>query len=413
MKISVIEPGGLNIELAILFASKGHDVGYYSEFREAFPAGIREKMGTGFPGVTRFIMISEALEHGDIIICPDTYSQDYLALARKYSKPTWGAGHAERLEQDRLFGKQMFKSLGLPVGKYYHGTGVDELEYCLKHNKDLYIKFPGAFRGTMETKHHYDWQKTKREWWGQLLSDLGPEMDKINWLAEEPVDNVMEVAVDQMNILGIGSLPTLIGIEAKDVAYLGKIFNTVPPILQYTTDALTPFLRSCQAKTFFSPEGFITKDKKFILSDPCLRTGHPVSSVQLKIYGNLCEYMCRAALNNLPEGFLIKPTHTYGIALEIESEALDDSWLEVQFDPKRRKNVHLQCARQDGDAYFVIPKAFLAATIVGLGNTIEAAEKEVHDTLKDFSCEGIHYDLDALNGIKEQMKLGKTVGINF
>ena len=47
MKLSIIEPGGLNIELAILFAANGHDVGYFTEYREAFPRGDRQSLGSG------------------------------------------------------------------------------------------------------------------------------------------------------------------------------------------------------------------------------------------------------------------------------------------------------------------------------------------------------------------------------
>ena len=412
MKISVIEPGGLNIELAILFADNGHDVAYYSEFHESFPTGQREKMGTGFKGVERVTKLSTALDYGDIIICPDTHSQDYLALAARYNKPTWGTGRAERLEEDRLFGKQMLKQLGLPVGPYKAGSGVDDLEHYLKSHDDLFIKFPGSFRGSVETKHHYDWKKTKTEWWGDLLTSLGPEMDNIEWIAEEPLKHIMEVAADQLVVNGEYSLPTLVGIEDKDSAYIGKIMDKVPDILQPTNDALKTYLRSCKAKCFFSPELMIGEDKKAYLTDPCLRTGHPVSACQLRVYGNLCDYI----INNVYEMELhdiIEPTHTYAIALEIKSTDLEDSWLEIQFDPKERKNVHLQNARQVGDSYYVIPKSFIAATIVGLGNTVEEAEKSIAKTLESFSCSGMYYTLEAIQNIKSTMKKGKSVGINF
>lgn len=411
MKISIIEPGGLNIEMAILFASKGYDVAYWSEWREAFPTGQRESVGHGFKGITRFSRISDALDHGDIIICPDTHSQDYFALARKYNKPTWGASKAERLERDRQFAKQMFKQLGMPVGPYEYGTGVEELETCLRKTEDMFVKFSGNYRGTVETKHHYDWKKTKHEWWGALLHDLGPEQDIIRWVAEKPLEHIMEVAADQLCVNGEYSTPTLVGIESKDSSYIGKVFIEVPRPLRSTNEKLSPWLRSCQAKTFFSPELMLSKDGKAFLTDPCLRTGHPVSAVQLKLYGNLCEYMIAAVLNKpLPA---IKPTLQYGIALEIKSDQLDDSWLEVQFDEKRRHTVHLSCAQKRDGAYYVIPKSFIAATIVGLGDTIEAAEKEVAKTLESFSCDGMHYDLKSIQDIKQTMKKGPSCGINF
>jgi hypothetical protein len=153
------------------------------------------------------------------------------------------------------------------------------------------------------------------------------------------------------------------------------------------------------------------EDGKAYLTDPCLRTGHPVSSVQLRIYKNLCNYIILAAHSEMNTP--IKPTHKYGIALEIKSDQLDDGWLEIQFDEKRRHTIHLQCARKVKDAYYVIPKSFIAATIVGLGNTIEEAEKEIHKTLESFSCAGMSYDLNSIEKVKETMKKGKDCGIDF
>lgn len=417
MNISIIEPGGLNIELACLFASAGHDVYWYGEFKEAFPSGQRENIGTGF-GFKRVLKLSEALDHGDIIICPDTHSDDYLQLAKKYNKPTWGTGaKAERLEQDRLFAKQLLTRLGLPVGEYNSGIGITSLELELKQTKDRFIKFPGAYRGIAETRHHYDWAKTKTEWWGQLLQDLGPLQNDIPWISETPIEHVMEVAADQLVVNGEYSLPTLVGIEDKDSAYIGKMFNELPKPLQETNNKLAPFLRSSGAKTFFSPELMLTEKGKALLTDPCLRTGHPVSASQLDIYKNLCEYIIQSTLNSEKPypvvDKIIKPTYQYSLALEIKSTSLEDSWLEIQFNPKHRYNIHLQNAMKRGDKYWVIPKSFIAAIIVTCADSIEDCEKQLHKVLDEFSCAGMYYDLNSINKIKAKLKKGASVGINF
>jgi hypothetical protein len=189
------------------------------------------------------------------------------------------------------------------------------------------------------------------------------------------------------------------------------MFDTVPEPLRETNEKLIPYLRSTQAKTFFSPELMLGKDKKCYLTDPCLRTGHPVSACQFKIYKNLVNWMIDATKSNLINPII--PAAQYAIAIEVKSDNLVDSWLEIQFDESRRHTVHLQNAKKQDGAYYVIPKSFIAATIVGLGNTIDAAEKEIHKTLESFSCEGMHYDLNSLEKIKETMKQGKSVGINF
>lgn len=415
MKISIVEPGGLNLELACLFANAGHDVQWFGEFREAFPTHQRESIGTGFK-FKRSTKLSEALEHGDIIICPDTHSDDYLQLAKKYGKPTWGTGaKAERLEQDRLFGKQLLARLGLPVKDYESGIGVLSLCRLLCSKKDLFVKFPGSYRGVAETRHHYDWDKTRMEWWGQLLQDLGPLQDVIPWVAESPIEHIMEVAADQLVVNGEYSLPTLVGIEDKDSAYIGKIFDKVPKQLQATNDKLAPFLRSTGAKTFFSPELMLTEEGKAYLTDPCLRTGHPVSACQLDVYGNLTKVMIDAAwgTKSLKEIGDIKPTHQYSLALEIKSDLLGDSFLEIQFDEKQRKNLHLQNAMKRGDKYYVIPHSFIAATIVTCGDSIEDCEKQLKKVLESFGCNGMYYDLNSIEKIKQTMKKGKDCGIDF
>ena len=306
----------------------------------------------------------------------------------------------------------MLAKLGLPVGPYSHGIGLDTLENELKKSKDKYVKFPGSYRGIAETKHHYDWEKTKREWWGELLSGLGPDQDTIPWIVETPIKHTMEVAADQLCVNGEYSTPTLVGIEAKDSAYIGKIYQEVPKCLEETNKKLTPYMRSCNAKTFFSPELMLGEDGKAYLTDPCLRTGHPVSAVQLRIYKNLCDYIIRMTKGTNPI-MAIECSHKYGIALEIKSDQLDDGWLEIQFDEKRRHTIHLQCARKVKDSYYVIPKSFIAATVVGLGDTVEEAEKEIYKTLESFSCAGMSYDLNSIEKIKETMKKGKNCGIDF
>jgi hypothetical protein len=417
VKAVIIEPGGLNIELAILFAANGYETGYYSEYHEAFPTVQRKKIGTGFKNVQHFTDLADALEFADIVICPDTHSQHFVKLAKKYGKPTWGTGRAEYFEQDRLYAKQMLKKLDLPVGKYYDGIGLLTLEQCLRHNDDLFVKFPGDYRGIGETRHHYDWSLTKRTWWGSLLNDLGPLQENIKWIAEVPIDHIMEVALDQLVVNGQYSMPTLMGIEAKDSAYIGKVITEIPDILQVGNDKLAPYLKTTEAKTFISLETMIGKDGKAYITDPCLRTGHPVNAVQLRLYENICQFI---VLSSKGLGKVhgsgtatIQYTKQYGIALEVKSTELDDSWLEVQFDEERRHTVHLQCAMQQDDAYFVIPKAFIAATIVGLGDTLEQAEKEITKTLESFSCQGMYYDLNSITKIKETMKKGEKYGIKF
>lgn len=416
MKISIIEPGCLNLELALLFASKGHKVVYFCEFKESFPNGYREALGTGFEqeGVWRTRSLSEALEFAEVVVCPDTHSEDYLALAKAYGKPSWGSAHAERLESDRAWAKSRLKSLGLPVAPYESGIGLLDLENYLSANNDLYIKFPSSYRGIAETRHHYDWSKTKIEWWGQLLHDLGPlgaSSASIPWVAESTLEHELELACDQLIVNGNYSTPTLVGIEDKDSAYIGKIFTTIPPLLEPQNLSLAPYFKTCSTKQFISLESMVTKDKKVYLTDPCIRTGHPVNATQLKIYSNLTDFIIKGAILNtcIP----IKPCASYAIALEVRSTAIDDGFLEIQFNPKHRDNLVLQNCIKRGNKYYVIPKSFIVATIVTWGNSLALCESQLHTILKDLSVVDMFYDLSSIEKIKEKMKKGKELGIEF
>ena len=409
--IAVIEPGGLNLELAVLFAREGYETIYFSEHHEASPMGYKSAIGSGFDGVRHELDLADALDDADVIVCPDTHSQSYAKLAAQYGKPCFAAGESEQLEQDRLFFKKLLQKLSLPVAPYDHGKGVEELEKHLRAVKDRFIKFPGKYRGAVETIKHVDWSKTRHEFWGQLLTELGGNQDIVDWISETPIDLVAEVAYDGLTVNGEFSRPGLVGIEAKDASYAGQIMADIPDLLKPCHEKLSPFLKEWQAKTAVSIEGMIAKDGQFFPTDPCLRFGHPVSSVQLCIFSNLCEWIVAAANGeNIP----IKTESKWGAAIEIKSDCLEENWVEVMFPDKLRPYVKLQNAKKEKGCYYVVPKSFLAATAVGLGDTLKEAIETCLEVADQVECDGKHLDIDSLHCLRDEtIPAAKEAGIPF
>src|SRR5437879_1618789 len=101
-----------------MLARLGHDVAYTTPWTEAFPRSNKDYIGFGLEGLERVDSFTKALDKAEFVICPDTFSQDRVEQARKAKKKVWGAGEAERFEQDRIYMKKVAVEVGIQLGQY-------------------------------------------------------------------------------------------------------------------------------------------------------------------------------------------------------------------------------------------------------------------------------------------------------
>lgn len=410
MKILIYDHG-LCTEGAIKLAADGHKVAYFTPWQQDFPEH-GTVIGRDLEGLERVEQFQPALERCDLVVCFDTYSEDRVLQARAAGKPVFGAGKTEELELDRIKMKKLQERLGLPTQPWQVIHGINKLIDFLKTAKKKWVKASGKHRGLIETFYIEEWNTVRSMELGQMMADFGPIGDSIDFLIEDPVGDC-EPGYDGFFVGQKKHLfPALIGYEAKDESYLGKVFNECPKVFQPLITRLSPILDENSTSSLVSYEVRIDKKKDAYLIDPCFRAPHPPFAVELETYENFSEIVVQGAV-----GISTTPqtAASYGAAIEIKSSWVTDHYCKIEFDPKYRSLVKLQRACRDRQGnYWAIPGSFVIATCVGLGDTAEAAvrmAKKVADTVK---AKGMYYDAASLdNLLKKTVPEGEKYGIPF
>jgi hypothetical protein len=415
MKILVYDHG-LNTEAAIALAAAGHTVGYYSEWREAFPRCVNESVGLGLEGLERVNKFLTAADRSDMICCFDTNSDDVVEFFKQQSSslPVFGAGSAEPLEKDRSLLKDILKAAKLPVAKYQIIKGVDSLIDFLRkpENKNVFVKIDGQFRGDNETFHHENWQQTMADELGHLLVSFGAFSKKVEFMVEWPVESKCEVGYDGFACNG-SFTDGLIGYESKDKSYAAvfREYNKMPACIQLTNNAVSAVFSRSRTPTIFSTELRLKSKDDYYLIDPCVRAPHPPLAAELEHFSNFAE-----VVTTLAQGQLLNPTPTakYSVAVEVKAESMRDHWYDVKFDARFRHLIKLQRACRVDGTYYSLPGSVVVCNVVGLGNTLKAAKAECIRALDTVKVAGMEYDLDSLDLIEEEtIPAGVKMGIEF
>lgn len=404
----LVHDHGLCSEIAVTLARAGHSVAYHTPaYSQAFPKSFAAKIGFGLEGVERVDNFWQAADRADMVICPDTFSADLVYHLKKIEKPYFGAGEAESLEHDRAEMKQIQKAVGLPVGPYKSITGIEPLIEYLKTHDDKWIKI-NQFRGDIETFHHDTWSASQAQFLGRMLIDFGANAPFIEFLVEDPIEGI-EVGFDGFCIDGEYPMPCLVGYEAKDEGYVGKITDKLPPALEQVNRKLAPMFKRYQSKTIFSTEVRIAKDGKGYLIDPCVRAPHPPLAVELEAFKNFSDLITLKS-----SSVKIKDGQAYWAALELKSDWVEDHWTEIEFPKQIRHMVKLQQACCIENKYYALPGSFVIATVVGFGSTLKAAIGMCDGLAGTVKCRGLYYNEACLDKLmNETVPEGEKAGVEF
>jgi hypothetical protein len=396
---------GLNTELAVEFVRAGHSVKYVTPWTEAFPKPAKAWIGRNLDGVEVVESFSEALKSAEFVVCPDTFSADRVEQARQAQVPCWGAGHAEKMELDRLFMKQLQASLGLEVGPYSVHTGIEELMRHLMKTNDRWIK-TSKYR-QYETFRHDNWEATRNTHLGAILDAYGPTADEMVFISEEPLKGV-EVGLDRIYThLDSFIEPGGWGYEKKDEAYIGT-FGTLPPLLQVYCDKLERPLYSFRCNSFVSNEVIVTEKDHGKMIEPTIRGPHPPLAGMLLMYSNIPSVI-------LGKDTILHTTAKYCAVLVMRSSWAGDHWLQICMkEPKYRKNIKLSMACFRKGEYYAVPGNEFVGYIAGTGQTPEAAAKECKAVAETVSFKEMDVNPSALDEIIEcTIPDGRKVGVNF
>lgn len=403
---------GLFVSLAVTLSKHFGKVLYFCPWITGFPTSQLQMIGVGVKGIERVDSPWTRLDDIDIFVFPDVYEGDVQKYLVSLGKRVWGCRGGCELEIDRAKSKEISKGLGIEIGPYKTMIGVDKLRAHLKAHDDQYVKISRT-RGDMETFHspNYDAIEGKLD---EIDYKLGPKADLMEFIVEDNTGPAIEVGYDGYTIDGQFPDYCLIGVEAKDTAYVAKQvkYSKIPAAVHGVNDKLAPQLRKYKYRGFLSTEIRSTEDGHDYLIDPCCRSGSPPGELYQIIVENLGEVIWYGA-----EGVLIEPEFAgkWGAELILlsGSEELTETWTKVSYPKEYEENVKLRYYTERDGAKYVIPQAnkmrFLGAA-VAYGDTAKEAIDKVTEITKTVEAFEIKSDPAALEAALADLKetLGKA-----
>ena len=264
---------GLNVEMALKLCEVYDKVYYYCEWRDAFPKADKALIGTGFEdeGLVRINEFWEYVDYVDAIYFFDTYTGDIAEYLKRKGYNVFGGGNAEMLENDRWFGRQLQKKVGLPAQRTVKIKGVSNLRQYLQDNDDVVVKI-NMFRGDLESFYskNYEASKTILDYYASVL---GLRQELVEFIVEDYLPGI-EPGTDLYIVDGKYPNYGLFAYEMKGAGYAAKVmkYEDIPEQVRLVNDKLAVFFEKLKARTLFSTEVRIDeRDKKGYLIDSTVR----------------------------------------------------------------------------------------------------------------------------------------------
>jgi len=411
-KTALVWDNGLFVSLAVTLSRSFGRVLYYCPWVTGFPTSQLQMIGMGVPGIERVDSPWPYIDDVDIFVFPDVYEADEQAYLVSLGKRVWGCRGGSELEIDRAASKKIAKGLGIEIGPYKTMTGIEKLRAHLKAHDDQYVKISRT-RGDMETFHSPNYEAIDSKM-NEIDYKLGPKADLMEFIVEDNTGPAIEVGYDGYSVDGQFPNSCLVGVEAKDTAYVAKQvrYSRIPAPVRGVNDKLSPQLRKYGYRGFLSTEIRSTESGHDYLIDPCCRSGSPPGELYQLIVENLADIIWYGA-----DGVLVDPEFAgkWGAELILTSESAADSWVKVSFPKEHEENVKLRYYTEKDGKKYVIPQGnkmtFLGA-VVGYGDTAQEAIGKVTEIAKTVEALDIQSKPEALNDALADLKdmLAKTGG---
>ena len=404
---------GLFIELAIKLSKTYNKVYYYVPWKSGFPKRNLAQVGMGVPGIERVYDFFDYVDKVDVIVFPDVYDGDLQVFLENKGYNVFGGRKGEELELYREDMKILMKKLKLPVSPYEVIKGMDNLRTYLKSKKNQYVKID-MFRGEMETFRSTDYKQIEPVL-DQIEHSMGPMKHIQEFIVEDAIDDAVEVGYDGYTINGDFPTKSLVGIEVKDLGYIGKFmkYKDLPNIITDFNNAMKPTFRRYGYKGFYSSELRVTPDKKAYMIDLCARAGSPPSELYQETYTNLDEIIWWGS-----QGVCIDPEPAGEYALEVlmHSSWADKNWQPIDFPKEYRDNLKFRNLTIINGRYYVVPCAVglpEIGAIVANGKSIDEVVEKVKEIAETVKGHYIDIPLQAIDTAVEEATKAKELGLNL
>jgi hypothetical protein len=411
--VCLVIDNGLFCELAIKLAATFKKVYYYVPWECAFPRLNLARIGTGIDELELVDSIyGPHFDEIDLFCFPDIYfgwEQEHLI---KMGKTVWGSRTGECLELDREGMKAILKELDMPVGKFWHIKGVQNLRDFLRDHENVYVK-TDKYRGTFETFHSmtYDLVEPKLD---EVEWSLGRFKDLIEFTVEEALDDRIEFGTDAWTIDGKYPSKLISGIEIKDCGFASVFtdYAKIPEPLTRFNERMKPVFEAYGYRGFFSSEIRIGKDQQPYMIDFCARAPSPPNELYQEQYKNLAECIWAGANGEVLDP---EPVAKFGAEIMLHSSFADKNWQPLRFPEEIRQFVKLRNIYKDDRGYFVVPQSCglpEIGAVVGLGDTLEAAFDHAIENAELVEGYYLEAKTGAIEKVKEQIEKMDKLGLS-
>ena len=412
-KTAMVVDSGLFVELSKTLSSSFKKVYYFMDWVSAFPKSNQYIVGHGIEGVERIDYMWDYFDDIDIFIFPDVYFGDLQEYLVSVGKTVWGGRKGEEMELYRDKMKEYMESIGLYVTPYKVVKGMAALREYLKENDNVYVKI-NLLRGNFETfqSENYELSEPKLD---EIEYNLGAMKTIQEFVVEQAFDNAVESGVDMYTVDGKFPSEIIVGIEIKDLGFLGRVmpYDKIPKSITNFNDEIAPALKEYGYRGFLSTEVRINKKKVSYMPDLCARSSSPCNELYQLQFKNLADIIWYGA-----KGFMIDPIteFEYGVEVLIHSSWADKNWQAISFPKKYRDNIKLRNACVIDGKYYCVPQTVGLAeigAIVAEGNTLQEAidkVKEIAETVKGYYIE---VKLESIDKAIDEFKKLEEFGIKI
>lgn len=412
-KTAIVYDNGLFIELAKTLSKSFKKIYYYMPWKNAFPKSNQYIVGEGVEGIERIHNFWDYLDEADIIIFPDIYNGDLQLHLSSIGKLVWGGRKGEEMEIHRDKMKEHMKSLGLYTTPFKVIKGIKALRDYLKENSNVYVKCNGL-RGDFESFHSPNY-KLVEPVIDELEYKLGAMKYIKEFVVEKAYDGAVESGVDMYTIDGQFPTKSLVGIEVKDLGFVGKVlpYDKIPKKVIDFNEKIKDTLKNYEYRGFMSTEVRIGKDKSPYMVDFCARQASPPGELYQLMYKNLAEIIWYGS-----QGYLIDPVveHKFGVEALIHSTWADKNWQEIEFPKKYRDNIKLRNACIIEGKYYCVPQEVglpEIGAVVAEADTLDDAIKIVKEIAEQVQGYYIEVKIDSIDKALEQFKELEKFGVKI
>lgn len=412
-KSCVVFDHGYFIELALVLARDFGKVYYATPWQSAQSKIDGAAIGSGYQeqGVFRVSEIWDVIDKVDCAIFPDVHHAGMQLHIEKLGIPVWGARRADDLEIKKLAFKKFQSANGMNHAQYDVIQGLEELrDYCRQpKNEDRWIKMTPQFRGSKETFHHIDYQRSI-----QTLAEMDLDLGilPVRFISEKPIKGTLEGGLDTYTVDGEHPSVAVQGYEKKDLCYFAHVqkWEDIPEAIRSVNDALWPKLKELRARQMLSTEVKITPAGESYLLEPTTRFPSPAGEEQMEVYKNMPRIIYEGA-----NGKLLEPDVEWEYCCEamVEHTGNKAHARDVVVPDSVRRWYKLYNTCKVGDRLWIAPGNECIGAVVGVGNSPEEALDHLKENAQALEDEPVTIHVKALAGIFEEIHEAESKGIEF